>query len=155
MKTIIHVVHVHASPPQVYDALTTAEGLSQWWITQVAVDAGPGGIIRFTFHGDFHPTMQQTALEPHRRVQWTCIAGYPNWQDNTIALGKRLPSDTATLAIHKTRNGRGTTRTQFGYFPPTPKPPHIDGPIATTHPAPTAMICIAAQSMHEPRLFRH
>jgi len=24
MKTLIHVVHIHASPPQVYDALTTA-----------------------------------------------------------------------------------------------------------------------------------
>ena len=29
--------------------------------------------------------MQQTALEPHRRVHWTCIAGHPNWQDNTFA----------------------------------------------------------------------
>ena len=63
MKTIIHVVHMRASPPQVFDALTTAEGLSQWWTTQVAVDAGTGGIIRFTFHADFHPTMQQTALD--------------------------------------------------------------------------------------------
>ena len=34
MKTIIHVVHMRASPPQVYDALTTAEGLSQWWTTK-------------------------------------------------------------------------------------------------------------------------
>ena len=85
MKTIIHVVHMRASPPQVYDALTAAEGLSQWWTTQVAVDAGTGGIIRFTFHADFHPTMQQTALEPHRRVQWTSIAGHPNWQDSTVA----------------------------------------------------------------------
>ena len=85
MKTIIHAVHIHAARPQVYDALTTADGLSQWWTTQVAVDAGTGGIIRFTFHGDFHPQMQQTALEPNRRVQWTCIAGHPNWQHNTFS----------------------------------------------------------------------
>ena len=26
----------------------------------------------------------QTALEPHQLVQWTCIAGYPNWQDGTF-----------------------------------------------------------------------
>ncbi len=85
MKTIIHVVHIHASPSQVYDALTTAEGISQWWTTRVAVDAGTGGIIRFTFHDDFHPQMQQTAIEPNRRVQWTCIAGYPPWQDSTVS----------------------------------------------------------------------
>ena len=58
MKTIIHVVLMHAAPPQVYDALTTVEGLRQWWTTQVAVDAGAGGVIRFTFQGDFHPRMQ-------------------------------------------------------------------------------------------------
>ena len=85
MKTIIHVVHIHASPLQVYQALTTAEGLSQWWTTKVAVDAGPGEVIRLTFQGDFHPQMQQTVLEPHRRVHWTCIAGHPNWQDSTVS----------------------------------------------------------------------
>ncbi len=84
MKTIIHVVHIHASPPQVYDALTTAEGLSQWWTTQLAVDAGPGGVIRLTFQGDFHPQMQQTVLEPHRLVRWTCVAGYPNWREGVL-----------------------------------------------------------------------
>ena len=85
MKTIIHAVHIHAAPRQVYDALTTAEGLSQWWTTQVAVETGPGGIIRFTFHGDFHPHMQQIALEPHRLVRWSCVAGHPNWQNNTFS----------------------------------------------------------------------
>ena len=85
MKTIIHAVHIHAAPRQVYDALTTSEGLCQWWTTQVAVDTGPGGIIRFTFHGDFHPHMQQTALEPYRLVRWSCVAGHPNWQHNTFS----------------------------------------------------------------------
>ena len=84
MKTIIHAVHIHASPTQVYDALTTAEGLSKWWTTQVAVEPYMGGVIGFTFHGDFHPQMQQTVLEPHRLVRWTCVGGHPNWQDNTF-----------------------------------------------------------------------
>ena len=52
MKTIIHSVHVHASPPRVYEVLTTASGLSGWWTTRVNVQEGVGGVIRFTFHGD-------------------------------------------------------------------------------------------------------
>jgi len=44
MKTVIHAVHIHVAPEQVYDALTTAEGLSQWWTTQVDVEAGTGGV---------------------------------------------------------------------------------------------------------------
>ena len=95
MQTIIHVVHMHASPTQVYDALTTAEGLSQWWTTQVTVEAGTGGIIRFTFQGDFHPQMQQTALEPHRLVQWTGCrseidahqAALRGWKGKTLSTG--------------------------------------------------------------------
>ena len=102
MKTIIHAVQIHAAPQQVYDALTTADGLSKWWTTKVAVDEGTGGVIRFTFHGDFHPQMKQTALEPNLLVRWTCIAGHPNWQDNAFefALTER---NGETLLLYRTR----------------------------------------------------
>ena len=88
MKTIIHAVHIHASPATVYDALTTAKGLSGWW-TQggVRIDEVPGGTIHFTFHGDFGPQMKPTRLEPGRLVQWTCVGGHANWQDNTFTFG--------------------------------------------------------------------
>ena len=85
MKKIIHSVLIHARPVEVYGALTTAEGLAGWWTTKVAVESGVGGIIHFTFHGDFHPHMKQTELEGGRRVRWTCVDGHPNWQDNTFA----------------------------------------------------------------------
>lgn len=82
MKKIIHSVLIHAAPPKVYQALTTEEGLSGWWTTKVAVESGVGGMVRFTFHGDFHPHMKQTELEQNRRVRWTCVDGHGNWQDN-------------------------------------------------------------------------
>ena len=99
MKTIIHAVHIHAAPNTVYDALTTAEGLSKWWTTQVAIDAGTGGVIWFTFHGDFHPHMQQTALEPHRLVRWSCVAGHPNWQNNTFSFTLEERKDETLLGF--------------------------------------------------------
>ena len=85
MKTIIHTVHVHAPPARVYEALTTAEGLSKWWTTKVEVEPGTGGMIRFTFRGDFYPPMKQTALEPNRLIRWRCLNGHPNWQDSTFS----------------------------------------------------------------------
>ncbi len=85
MKTILHAVHIHASPHAVYEALTTAPGLAGWWTSDVEVEPGEGGTIQFRFHGDFHPQMRQTALEPDRRVRWTCVGGHPNWQNNTFA----------------------------------------------------------------------
>ena len=119
MKTIIHAVHIHAAPPQVYEALTTSEGLCQWWTTQVAVETGPGGIIRFTFHGDFHPHMQQTALEPHRLVRWSCVAGHPNWQNKHVLIHPRrtdrvrrhCSSSSSTLKSCQMRHTARTTST--------------------------------------------
>lgn len=85
MRQILHSVHIHAAPSSVYDALTTESGLRSWWTKDVAVDARLGGIIRFTFAGDFHPQMEQTALQRPTLVKWRCVAGHPNWQDNTFS----------------------------------------------------------------------
>jgi uncharacterized protein YndB with AHSA1/START domain len=91
MKQIVHAVHIHAAPPDVYRSLTTAHGLSHWWTTKVEVDEREGGIIRFTFAGDFNPQMKQKRLEPGRRVEWLCVGGHDNWLDNsfTFALNER------------------------------------------------------------------
>ena len=82
MKQIIHAVHIHATPVAVYAALTTKSGVTGWWTRKAGVEEREGGTIRFTFGGDFHPQMKQTKLEPGRRVEWLCVAGHANWQDN-------------------------------------------------------------------------
>jgi hypothetical protein len=64
MNTILHTVHIHAPAARVYEALTTQRGLSGWWSTRVDVTPGEGGVVRFTFVGDFNPEMKQTRLEP-------------------------------------------------------------------------------------------
>ena len=72
MKQILHSVHIHASPSAVYRALTTEAGVTGWWTRKAQVEERQGGIIRFTFAGDFHPQMKQTKLDPNRRVEWVC-----------------------------------------------------------------------------------
>src|SRR3990172_3918592 len=44
---IRHSTLVRASPEQVYDAFTTAEGLDGWFTSGAEVDPRPGGEIRF------------------------------------------------------------------------------------------------------------
>ena len=84
MKTILHTVHIHASPPTVFEALTTRAGVTGWWTTEADLDPGVGGIIRFEFRGDFNPRMEQTRLVDGQLVEWRCVEGHPNWQDNTF-----------------------------------------------------------------------
>ncbi len=85
MKKIIHVVHIHATPKEVYEAITTQKGLSGWWTTQVEAAEHEGGLIDFTFHGDFHPNMKQTTLDPNKLVEWQCVDGHANWRNNTFS----------------------------------------------------------------------
>lgn len=122
MKQIVHAVQIHAAPPAVYRSLTTAHGLSHWWTTKVEVEEREGGIIRFTFAGDFHPQMKQRRLEPGRRVEWLCVGGHDNWLDNsfTFALNERK---SETLLMFSQDYARelsdevyGTYNFNWGYY---------------------------------------
>jgi len=50
MVDILHRVGVKsASLDEVYDALTTVEGLSGWWATDTRGETGVGGVLEFRF----------------------------------------------------------------------------------------------------------
>ena len=122
MRTIIHAVHVHVPPAKVYRALTTRDGLSGWWTTQVSLDEGVGGVIRFTFHGDFHPRMEQTALEAGRLVRWQCVGGHDNWQGDEFAFeleersGETFLLFTQQYARELSDETYGTYNFNWGYY---------------------------------------
>ena len=84
IKTIIHVSDLSVSPDRVFKALTTLDGLAAWWTTDVAGDAGPAGLIDFTFAGDFNPKLVVTSFDAPSTLGWRCIAGVEQWRDNTF-----------------------------------------------------------------------
>ena len=84
MKTIHHVVEIAAPPAQIFQALTTAEGLAGWWTTKVTAEPVVGAVVDFTFGGDFNPDMRVTELEPPSLVRWECVGGHEPWADNTF-----------------------------------------------------------------------
>lgn len=49
MYCIKHLFHINASKEEVYKALTTIEGLSQWWTNQTSGNPALDGIIEFRF----------------------------------------------------------------------------------------------------------
>ena len=95
MKKIIHVVDIAVPPKDVFEALTTEKGLSNWWTTTVEITHHDGDTINFTFAGEFNPSMAVTHHQPNRRVHWRCVAGHANWQDNTFTFEVE-PQDTGT-----------------------------------------------------------
>ena len=84
MAEITHRIGIRSSPAQVYQALSTIDGLAHWWTEETAGDERVGGKITFTFRTDTgdikgQMTMQVQELNPEQNVKWRCVDGPAEW----------------------------------------------------------------------------
>jgi hypothetical protein len=124
MADILHRIGVEqSSPQQVYDALTTLDGLSGWWTETTFGDTDLGGVIEFRFGpGGFD--MKVAELDPDRLGCWDVVDGSQEWigtrqlrpgrhrrrkrrprparsEDQRLALTQRRPTRIATRPISR------------------------------------------------------
>jgi uncharacterized protein YndB with AHSA1/START domain len=105
MPDILHLVKIHASPERVYRALTTADGIRNWWTRDAALDSKIGGPGEFGFYEHKVVTkVRVDELEPSVRVVWTTVSSCApgGWVGATItfdrarrAVTRCFPSRTA------------------------------------------------------------
>jgi len=69
MEEIIHRVGIACSPNEVFDALTTDEGLSRWWTTDTTGAGDVGSVIEFRFNG-MGPDFEVVELQTDSLVRW-------------------------------------------------------------------------------------
>ena len=103
MPDILHRIGVEqSSPKQVYDALTTLDGLSGWWTETTSGETAPGGVIEFRF-GDLGGfDMQVADLDPERLVRWNVVDGPPEWVGTSVQWDLRQDGDyTIVLFKHE------------------------------------------------------
>ena len=98
MVDILQRVGIGATPAQVYDSLTTLDGLGQWWTRDVSGDPTPGGKITFTFGGPKR-TVEVEVIEatPDRRVAWRCIGGPDEWLDTMFTFDIDAADDETVM----------------------------------------------------------
>lgn len=84
MEEIRINVTIKAAAEQVYDVITTQEGLAGWWAKQTTAKAETGFVNTFTF-GSFINKMKVTRLVPNERVEWECIESIEEWVDTYIS----------------------------------------------------------------------
>jgi len=101
MPEILHRLTLPADPAEVYEQLTTSEGLSGWWTTDAKAQAKVGSKAVFGFCESRRLEMEIVALEPDAKVVWKCIGGDPEWLDTTITFSlKRTPDRTELTLAH-------------------------------------------------------
>ena len=78
MNEIRHQITIRGPQHDVYRALSTIEGLSNWWTRTTSGDCTQGGQIDFWF-GDHVSAMRVDRLEADRIVVWQCTRSAPDW----------------------------------------------------------------------------
>ncbi|MFZ0791656.1 MAG: SRPBCC domain-containing protein [Chromatiaceae bacterium] len=110
MFDIIHRIGIKSPATQVYKALTTLEGLAQWWTEEVQGEVKIGGKIEFSFRsktGDLlgKMVMEVQELNDQKNVRWFCVEGPTEWVGTyiTFQLSKQ---DNQTIILFGHRNWR-------------------------------------------------
>jgi uncharacterized protein YndB with AHSA1/START domain len=99
---ILHKVGVKsASPEQVYEALTTLDGLAGWWTNDTTGDPALGGVITFRFSRGVID-MEVRELDADKRVVWAVVGGPDEWIGTTATFELREEDDyTIVLFAHE------------------------------------------------------
>ena len=84
MPNIIHRIGTdNSTVQQMYEMVSTIEGLFSWWTTRVTGESQIGSVIQFHF-GEGGPHFQVIDLQPSKRVEWKCVQGPKEWIDTHI-----------------------------------------------------------------------
>ena len=79
MLDILHKVGIKSPTNDVYKALTTREGLSDWWTTSTRAEDRAGDVLQFRFGDRGGFDMKVLELDPDRRVLWQVVEGPEEW----------------------------------------------------------------------------
>ncbi len=103
MVDILHRIGVRTpAPDKVYDALTTVDGLADWWTDDTKGTGDEiGGVLEFRFPvGGFD--MEVIELRPAERVVWRVVDGPEEWIGTTVEWDLHQADDyTVVLFAHR------------------------------------------------------
>ncbi len=96
MPDIVHRVGIKSTPKKVFEALTTTNGISHWWIVGTKGNAKQGGTILFGF-----ADMKVAESKPSKLVKWNCVKGPKEWVGTELTFQlKATKHETVVLFTH-------------------------------------------------------
>jgi len=82
MYSIKHLLHINASKDKVFEAISTVDGLSNWWTTKTSGDPALGGTLQFLF-GEQGPQMKVVESIPNEKLIWKATSP-DGWKGHTF-----------------------------------------------------------------------
>jgi uncharacterized protein YndB with AHSA1/START domain len=100
MPDILHRVGIQSSAAKVFEALTTLDGLSNWWIVGTTGDTNVGGTIHFKPEGGGFDMLVQESRSGEL-VKWLCTGGPAEWIDTEVIFRlQEKPDQTVVFFTH-------------------------------------------------------
>ncbi|WP_282160775.1 SRPBCC family protein [Ulvibacterium marinum] len=101
--SIKHLFHIDAPRQNVFNAIATIEGLSNWWTVQTEGSSGLGKHIQFDF-GDYKgPKMKIIELVADEKIVWECVASDHGWLGHTFVFS--LDENEGKTRVRFSHNG--------------------------------------------------
>jgi uncharacterized protein YndB with AHSA1/START domain len=123
MPEIMHLIKIRAAQDKVYQAVSTAEGIRDWWTRDAALDAKVGGTGEFGFYGHrMVITVEVAELTPPGHVAWDAVSSTGGAFDGTT-ISFDLKSEegiTSLLFAHRGFKAGGnniaSATTRWGFY---------------------------------------
>jgi uncharacterized protein YndB with AHSA1/START domain len=101
-RDILLGLEIDADAHTIFEAITTKEGLSTFWTSDVVAEPEVGSEARFGFAAAPVPLrMRVEALDPDREVGWTCVGDFPNWADTRVTWSLTDGEQAATRLLFR------------------------------------------------------
>jgi hypothetical protein len=113
-RSIIHVLDINAPHEAVCNAITTIDGLANWWTTDVSGSAVKEGIIQFRFADVFKPQMK-VSENTDSTIVWECIADEEAWAGDKFRFVLGDAGGRVTLTFNQ-QYVNDITDEQYGRF---------------------------------------
>jgi uncharacterized protein YndB with AHSA1/START domain len=96
VSDILHRVGIKSSASDVYEVLTTRQGLAGWW-TDTRGSCDLGGVIEFHFGTRGRIDMKVLELDPARRIKWQVVDGPQDWIGSKVSFDLKQEGEQTTL----------------------------------------------------------
>jgi uncharacterized protein YndB with AHSA1/START domain len=103
MAAIKLLFHIAAPREKVYAAISTIDGLSNWWTKEVKGESKVGGTIEFRFGNTGGHDTKVLELKPNELVKWENITGHSGWAGTIITF--QLDDNEGKTRVRFTQDG--------------------------------------------------
>jgi len=104
MATIKHNFTIVAPREQVFQAVSTLDGLNGWWTTGTTGNPNRGGKLRFEFDNGCYNLMQVTDVRRNKFAAWKC-------RESSFPSGREWIGTVVTFRLSK--DGERNTQVEF------------------------------------------